>query len=52
MPSPSSVDLRERVVAFVSAGASCREAGTRFTAQERRDYVTAAGREDDAAVPR
>ena len=30
MPSPLSVDLRERVVAFVSEGASCREAATRF----------------------
>lgn len=30
MPSPLSVDLRERVVAFVSGGASCREAASRF----------------------
>ncbi len=30
MPSPLSVDLRERVVAFVSEGASCREAAARF----------------------
>lgn len=30
MPSPLSVDLRQRVVAFVSAGASCREAAARF----------------------
>ena len=30
MPSPLSVDLRERVVAFVSDGASCREAASRF----------------------
>ena len=30
MPSPLSVDLRQRVVAFVSEGASCREAASRF----------------------
>ncbi|PZQ66663.1 Transposase (plasmid) [Roseomonas mucosa] len=30
MPSPLSVDPRERVVAFVSGGASCREAACRF----------------------
>ena len=30
MPSPLSVDLRRRVVAFVSDGASCREAAARF----------------------
>ena len=30
MPSPLSVDLRERVVAFMSSGASCREAASRF----------------------
>ena len=30
MPSPLSVDLRQRVVAFLSGGASCREAATRF----------------------
>lgn len=30
MPSPLSVDLRERVVAFMSAGASCRETAARF----------------------
>ena len=30
MPSPLSVDLRERVVACVSGGASCREAASRF----------------------
>ena len=30
MPSPLSVDLRERVAAFVSEGASCREAASRF----------------------
>ena len=30
MPSPLSTDLRERVVAFVSGGASCREAASRF----------------------
>ena len=30
MPSPLSVDLRERVVALVSGGASCREAAFRF----------------------
>lgn len=30
MPSPLSVDLRQRVVAFMSAGASCREAAARF----------------------
>ena len=30
MPSPLSVDLRQRVVAFVSEGASCREAAARF----------------------
>ena len=30
MPSPLSVDLRERVVAFMSSGASCRAAATRF----------------------
>jgi len=30
MPSPLSVDLRERVVAAVAAGASCRRAAARF----------------------
>lgn len=30
MPSPLSVDLRERVVAAVAAGASCHRAATRF----------------------
>lgn len=30
MPSPLSVDLRERVVAAVSEGASCRQAASRF----------------------
>jgi transposase len=30
MPSPLSVDLRERVVAAVTAGASCHRAGARF----------------------
>ncbi len=30
MPSPLSVDLRQRVVAFMASGASCREAATRF----------------------
>lgn len=30
MPTPLSVDLRQRVVAFVLGGASCREAATRF----------------------
>lgn len=30
MPSPLSVDLRERVVALVLGGASCREAASRF----------------------
>ena len=30
MPSPLSVDLRRRVVAFVSDGASCREAAACF----------------------
>ena len=30
MPSSLSVDLRERVVAFVSGGGSCREAASRF----------------------
>ena len=30
MPSPLSVDLRQRVVACISAGASCREAAARF----------------------
>ncbi len=30
MPSPLSVDLRQRVVAFVVSGASCREAAARF----------------------
>ena len=30
MPSPLSVDLRKRVVAAVSAGASCHQAAARF----------------------
>ena len=30
MPLPLSVDLRQRVAAFVSGGASCREAAARF----------------------
>ena len=30
MPSPLSVDLRQRVVTFVPSGASCREAAARF----------------------
>ena len=30
MPSPLSVDLRERVVAAIRAGTSCREAAARF----------------------
>ena len=30
MPSPLSVDLRERVLAFMSSSASCREAASRF----------------------
>ena len=30
MPSPLSVDLRERVVAAVAAGASCRRVAARF----------------------
>ncbi|MET3415211.1 transposase [Methylobacterium sp. 1030] len=30
MPSPLSVDLRERVVAAVAAGASCHRAAARF----------------------
>ena len=30
MPTPLSVDLRQRVVAFVLGGASCREVATRF----------------------
>lgn len=30
MPTPLSVDLRQRVVAFMAEGASCREAATRF----------------------
>ena len=30
MPSPLSVDLRQRVVAFMVSGASCREAAARF----------------------
>lgn len=30
MPSPLSVDLRQRVVAALSGGASCREAASRF----------------------
>jgi transposase len=30
MTSPLSVDLRERVVSAVLAGASCRQAGERF----------------------
>ena len=30
MPSPLSVDLRERVVAAVTAGASCHRAAARF----------------------
>ena len=30
MPSPLSVDLRQRVVAFLVSGASCREAAARF----------------------
>ena len=30
MPTPLSVDLRQRVVAFVLGGASCREAAIRF----------------------
>lgn len=30
MPSPLSVDLRQRVVAFMSSGASWREAAARF----------------------
>ena len=30
MPSPLSVDLRQRVVAFMLSGASCREAAARF----------------------
>ena len=30
MPSPLSVDLLQRVVAFMAGGASCREAATRF----------------------
>lgn len=30
MPSPLSVDLRERVVAAVTAGASCRRVAARF----------------------
>jgi transposase len=30
MPSPLSVDLRERVVASVVAGASCHRAAARF----------------------
>ena len=47
MPSPLSVDLRQRVVALVSDGASCREAAARFgvstasvsrwSARQRRD---------------
>ncbi len=47
MPSPLSVDLRERVVALVLGGASCREAASRFgvsaasvsrwAARQRRD---------------
>ena len=51
MPSPLSVGPRERVVACVSAGASCREAAVRFgvsaasasrwAARQRRDgHVT------------
>ena len=30
MPSPLSVDLRERVVSAVAAGASCHQAAARF----------------------
>ena len=30
MPSPLSVDLRQRVAAFMVSGASCREAAARF----------------------
>jgi len=43
MPTVLSVDLRERVAAI-------RQAFTRFTPQECRNYFTAAGYEDDLAV--
>ena len=35
MPSPLSVDLRERVVAAVAAGASCPRAAARFGVPRR-----------------
>ena len=50
MPSPLSVDLRQRVVAFVSQGASCREAAARFGVSAASASRWAARRRQDGHV--
>lgn len=50
MPSPLSVDLRQRVVAFVSQGASCREAAARFGVSAASVSRWAARRRQDGHV--
>ena len=53
MPSPLSVDLRQRVVACVSEGASCREAAARFgVSAASASRWAARGRHDGHVSPR
>ena len=53
MPSPLSVDLRQRVVAFMSAGASCREAAARFgVSAASASRWAARARQDGHVAPR
>lgn len=50
MTKPLSLDLRQRVIAAIGAGLSCRAAAARFgtlTPDECRNYFTAAGYEPE-----